>query len=170
MKTNRRSKRVKKTRRNRRSRRTQRGGGKFGDSIRLYASKLRECNIKCDRDNPDPLTKYTVENPTPSGWYITYRAPFQGYGPTYEIKNKSIGIEIITNHNPLYQTYLDMLEELPDPTRIYITSGLINKKEWKLTYDSKEGLLQWENQADKSNKQPFIIESPLKIGDKNATL
>ena len=166
MKTNRRVKRVKTTRRNRRSRRTQRGGGKFGDSIKLRESRLKECRRKCDTDNPDPITRYTVDRPTQSGWYITYEPPYPGYGPTYEIKNKSIGIDIviITNHEqPFYENYLDMLEELPDPTKIYTTGSFVTKK-WKLTYDPVSKRLQWVNQTDNTT-QPFIIQTPLKIGD-----
>ena len=169
MKTNRRSKRVKKTRRNRRSRRTQRGGGKFGDSIKLRESRLKECTRKCDTDNPDPITRYEMRNPTPSGWYITINGPFRDYGPSYEIKNKSLAIEISSNKDySLYEQYLDMLEELPDPTKIYTTGSMSNKTQWKLTYDSTQQLLKWENQKDKT-KQPFVIASPLNIGDQMAT-
>ena len=167
MKTNRRVKRVKTTRRNRRSRRTQRGGGKFGDSIKLYESKLRECKQKCDTDNTDPITRYTVDRPTQSGWYITYEPPYPGYSPTYEIKNTSIGVGI-NSYNKSYQDYLDMLEELPDPRKEYTTSIFLTKNKWKLTYDSPSERLQWVNQTDNTT-QPFIIQTPLKIGDKTAT-
>ena len=172
-KTNRRSKRVKKTRRNRRSRRTQRGGGKFGDSIKLRESGLQECRRKCDRDNPDPdpISIYNERNPTQSGWYITITGQW-GQGPSYEIKNKSLAIEISRRAKDysLYEQYLDMLEELPDPTKIYTTTGIFgsNKKEWKLIYNAETQLLEWENQKDKT-KQPFVIQSPLQIGDKTAT-
>lgn len=168
MKTNRRSKRVKKTRRNRRSRRTQGGGGKFGDSIKLRESRLQECTRKCVIDNPDPITKYNERNPTPSGWYITFNETW-GHGPSYEIKNKSLAIKISSDNDyPLYKHYLDMLEELPDPTKIYTTGSVFNKNHWKLTYDSTQQLLKWENQTDQT-KQPFVIQSPLQIGDKTAT-
>ena len=169
-KTNRRSKRVKKTRRNRRSRRTQRGGGgKFGDSIKLRESRLQECTRKCDTDNPDPITRYEMRNPTPSGWYITITVEL-GQGPIYVIKNKSLAIEIsrLTKDYSLYKQYLDMLEELPDPTKIYTTGRMFNKTQWKLIYNAETQLLEWENQKDKT-KQPFVIHSPLQIGDKTAT-
>ena len=110
-----------------------------------------------------------MRNPTPSGWYITSNGPFQGYGPSYEIKNKSLAIEISSDNDySLYQQYLDMLEELPDPTKIYTTGSMSNKTQWKLTYDSTQQLLKWENQKDKT-KQPFVIASPLNIGDQMAT-
>jgi len=172
MKTNRRSKRVKKTRRNRRSRRTQKGGGKFGDSIKLRESRLQECRRKCDRDNPDPdpISIYNERNPTPSGWYITITVDW-GQDLIYVIKNKSLAIEISSRAKDysLYKQYLDMLEELPDPTKIYTTGSMFNKTQWKLTYDSTQQLLKWENQKDKTKQQPFVIASPLNIGDQMAT-
>lgn len=169
-KTNRRSKRVKKTRRNRRSRRTQRGGGKFGDSIKLHESRLKVCKQKCHTDNPDPKLKYNEISPTPSGWYVTIRGPFHGYGPSYYIKNNLLAINISSEADyTLYTKYLDMLEELPDPTKIYTTDRESkDKDQWKLTYDSTQQLLQWENQKDHT-KQPFVIDSPLNIGDKTVT-
>ncbi len=128
---------------------------------------MQECKRKCDTDNPDPITKYNERNPTPSGWYITINGPFQGYGPSYEIKNKSLAIKISSDNDyPLYQHYLDMLEELPDPTKIY-TTGSVSKNHWKLTYDSTQQLLKWENQPDQT-KKPFVIASPLNIGDQTA--
>ena len=110
-----------------------------------------------------------MRNPTPSGWYITINGPFQGYGPSYEIKNKSLAIKISSDNDySLYQHYLDMLEELPDPTKIYKTSSVFNKTQWKLTYDSTQQILKWTNQTDQTT-QPFVIQSPLQIGDKTAT-
>ena len=171
MKTNRRSKRVKKTRRNRRSRRTQGGGGQFGDSIKLRESMLQECTRKCDTDNPDPILKhYSKEKATPSGWYIENYYTGQGIGYNYEIKNDSLGITISSySSGQQYTDYLDMLYELPDPTKTYTTPGLLNtKRKWKLTYDTEKNQLKWVDESDSTKQQPFVIESPLKIGGKEA--
>ena len=167
-KTNRRVKRVKKTRRNRRSRRTQRGGGKFGDSIKLHYSRVKECEQKCYTDNPDPLKKYTQEHPTPSGWYIDSRsAGGHGHGIDNQIKNKSLDI-IISAWDKNHKPYLDMLEELPDPTKTYTTGGWGFTKKWKLKYNAVSNSLEWENQENQTIKL-FVIASPLNIGDSMAT-
>lgn len=175
MKTNRRSKRVKKTRRNRRSRRTQGGGGKFGDIKKIHESNLQGCRRKCDTDNPDPILKhYSKEKATPSGWYIEKSFTGQGIGYNYEIKNDSLGITISSySSGQQYTDYLDMLYELPDPTKTYTTPGGLFKpaREWKLTYDTKKRQLEWVNQTDQTKeptKEPFVIQSPLTIGDKEA--
>ena len=61
-----------------------------------------------------------------------------------------------------------MLEELPDPTKTYTTSGLFSKnKEWRLKYNDVAHSLEWENQKDKTII-PFVIQSPLNIGDQMA--
>ena len=190
-KTNRRSKRVKKTRRNRRSRRTQKGGGKS----QYYNTKCKEdcregnthgptglrsqgafdqngynnCIKRCDTIYP-PLKHEDVENATLNGWYITIEANSGSNDPSYKIKNKSHGIEISRDIVKSFQDYLHVLEELPDPKKTYITTGIFgsNKKEWKLIYNAETQLLEWENQKDQTT-QPFVIQSPLQIGDKTAT-
>lgn len=114
-----------------------------------------------------------VEHATLNGWYITIEPPFQGNPPIYKIKNNSVEkIEISRDidHPSSFQDYLDVLEKLPDPRKTYITTGIFgrNKKNWKLIYNADTRLFQWENQIDKNTKQRFIIETPLKIGDKTA--
>jgi hypothetical protein len=189
-KMNRRSKRVKKTRRNRRSRRTQRGGL----TSQEYNTKCKEnclsenthgptglrpqggldqqgydnCIKHCDTIYP-PLKHEDIKNATLNGWYITIEAQW-AIAPSYKIKNKSLGIEISRDIDKSFQAYLKVLEELPDPKKTYITTGMLglNKKYWKLIYNADTQLLQWENQTDKNTKQRFIIETPLKIGDKTA--
>lgn len=176
MKTNRRSKRVKKTRRNRRSRRTQGGGGKFGQIRKTHESNLQGCRRKCDTDNPDPiLNHYSKEKATPSGWYIENYWSGQDIGYNYEIKNDSLGITISSySSGQQYTDYLDMLYELPDPTKTY-TTGSMFKKYWKLTYDTEKRQLEWVNQNDltkeptkEPTKEQFVIQSPLTIGGKEA--
>ena len=130
---------------------------------------MKQCKRKCDidTDNPDPLTRYTQKTPTPSGWYITVIDQAIGqWGTIYGIKNISIGFEI-TNENKLYENYLDMLEELPDPTKTYTTGRWPSKKKWKLKYNTDNSSLEWENQQDHTTK-PFVINSPLNIGDQMA--
>ncbi len=104
-----------------------------------------------------------MEHTTSSGWYITHQPVYPGDSPTYEIKNKSIGFGI-NSYDQSYQYYLDMLEELPDPAKIYTTGTIFTKKQWKLTYVPDTKRLQWVNQKDNTT-QPFIIQTPLKIGD-----
>ena len=190
MKTNRRSKRVKKTRRNRRSRRTQRGGGLKTQYYNTMCKKdclsqnthgptglrpqggldqkgYNNCIKYCDTRYP-PLKHEDVENATINGWYITIEAPHMGHDLSYKIKNKSLQIEISLDIDKSFQDYLKVLEELPDPKKIYEIKHFFKKNtNWKLIYNADTQLLQWENQADNS-KQSFIIETPLKIGDKTA--
>jgi hypothetical protein len=177
MKTNRRSKRVKKTRRNRRSRRTQGGGGKFGQIRKTHESNLQGCRLKCDTDNPDPiLNHYSKQKATPSGWYIENPWTGQGIGYNYEIKNDSLGITISSYPSgEQYTDYLDMLYELPDPTKIYTTGSMFKNDIWKLTYDTEKRQLKWVELDSKTQQpkqqpkqQPFVIKSPLTIGDKEA--
>jgi hypothetical protein len=104
-----------------------------------------------------------VEHTTPSGWYIKHQPAHRDYHPIYYIQNKSFDFEI-NSYDKLYQYYLDMLEELPDPAKIYTTVTIFTKKQWKLTYVPDTKLLQWVNQNDNTT-QPFIIQTPLKIGD-----
>ena len=91
-----------------------------------------------------------------------------GHDLSYKIKNKSLQIEISLDIDKSFQDYLKVLEELPDPKKIYEIKHFFKKNtNWKLIYNADTQLLQWENQADNS-KQSFIIETPLKIGDKTA--
>ena len=129
-----------------------------------------DCINWCDT-NHSPLLKHEdVENATLNGWYITIETQSGGHHPSYKIKNKSPGIEISRDIVKSFQDYLPVLEKLPDPKKTYITKGIFgsNKKEWKLIYNAETQLLEWANQKDKT-KQPFVIQSPLQIGDKTAT-
>jgi len=65
-----------------------------------------------------------------------------------------------------------MLEELPDPTKTYYTTGGLFSKnnEWKLIYNTANSSLEWENQNDKTIIKPFVIASPLNIGKQIATI
>lgn len=173
MKTNKRSKRFKKTRRNRRSRRIQRGGeGNFGKRLKAHKKTYDDCKRTCDRIVPDPMKIYTKDKPTPNGWYL-YSGSFPDYG------GNGRGVEMVisnTTNNTIeigeyshreYKHYLDILDELPDLTKIY-TTNLFSKKKWKLIYDTRDKVLKWENQDDRKELVPFDIDSPLKIGDKMA--
>lgn len=175
MKPNRRSKRVKKTRRNRRSRRMQRGGeGNFGKRLKAYKETFDDCKRTCDRIVPDPMKIYTKDKPTPNGWYLSRGAKHDGGGGNYSsvemvISNKSINnIEIGQYSHLEYNHYLDILDELPDLTKIY-TTGIIGSEKWKLIYDTSDKVLKWQNQNDNTEVVLFDIDSPLKIGDKMAS-
>jgi hypothetical protein len=62
------------------------------------------------------------------------------------------------------------LDELPDLQKTYKTGRWYQRtKLWKLMYNEGERLFEWTNQKDKEMTQPFLIESPLKIGDNIAT-
>ena len=175
MKTNRRSKRVKNTRRNRRSRRMQRGGvgGNFGKLLKAHKEQYEVCKRTCDRIIPDPMKKYTELNPTPNGWYLA-RSHINDWGGGASggiepvILNKSNTIIIGERSHKKYNDYLDILDELPDPTKIYTTGNLFTKKQWKLIYDTSDKVLKWETQDVSKELVPFDIGSPLKIGDKMA--
>lgn len=176
MKPNRRSKRVKKTRRNRRSRRMQRGGGgNFGKRLKAYKETFDDCKRTCDRIVPDPMKIYTESKPTPNGWYLISRLQRDGGGGPWSsvemiISNKSINnIEIGELSHKKYNDYLDILDELPDLTKIYTTGNLLSEKEWKLIYDTSDKVLKWQNQNDNTEVVLFDIDSPLKIGDKMAS-
>jgi hypothetical protein len=126
---------------------------------------LKECEQKCYRDNPDPLFTYNKKHTTPNGWYINTDY-FWGGTSSHTIKNISLDIGI-NQYNPLYKNYLEILDELPDPRKIYITDEMVKNHEWKLTYNPQVEQLEWENQKDKM-KQQFVIASPLNIGDQMA--
>jgi hypothetical protein len=180
MKPNRRSKRVKKTRRNRRSKRMQRGGeGNFGKRLKAYKETYDDCKRTCDRIVPDPMKIYTESKPTPNGWYLSSRPQHDwaggGWGGALRgvemvISNKSINTIEIGEYSHLeYNRYLDILDELPDLTKIYTTGNIGSKKIWKLIYDTSDKVLKWQNQNNNTEVVLFDIDSPLKIGDKMAS-
>jgi len=122
---------------------------------------LEKCKLKCFTDNIDPRESINQKNPTKSGWYINITPKQLGMPPSYEIKNIWSDINIPHASN-FRERYLEMLEELPDPSKTYTTK----RGEWKLIYDPGDHLLKWEKQKDKM-KEEFM--SGLKIGDEPGT-
>lgn len=188
MKTNKRSKRVKKMRRNRRSRRTQRGGGEVNEIMRHYKDLCQQdcdayitlrpggpdryafdrCIEHCDERFPQDVPHDGSSKATSNGWYVDYFKDESG-APCLQMLHVSwpplktiYHIEKLSYH--ITMRIIANLDKMPDPTKTY---GFDSTK-WKITYDAARLVLQWENQTDQS-KQPFDIESPLKIGDKMAT-
>jgi hypothetical protein len=153
----------------------QRGGvgGNFGKLLKAHKEQHEVCKRTCDRIIPDPMKNYTKLNPTPNGWYLD-KSRLDDWGGGNKggieqvILNNSITIKIGEESHKKYDSYLDMLEELPDPTKTYTTGNLGSKEPWKLIYDTDDELLKWKNQNDHTQVVPFDIDSPLKIGDKMA--
>jgi hypothetical protein len=159
-KTNRRVKRI--SRGNRRSRRTQRGGVKGRERAKLRT----ECELQCKRQYPYNEELYINDtHTTDNGWYL-YSYGTHVWDDTIGVKHKTFSHD---REHYLSHTYTSYVEELPDPTKIYTTSSFLsrNKKNWRLKYNHKDHSLEWENQEDKTIK-PFVIQSPLNIGDQMA--
>lgn len=141
---------------------------------------LTSCLETCDNIYV-PLEHYDEETAV-NGWYIFSRRHSDMYVHYY------LAHIIMTKDNPHALNYVDSLkyrittemginlmdkklDELPDLQKTYETGGrwYQRKKLWKLMYNEGERLFKWTNQKDKEMTQPFLIESPLKIGDNIAT-
>jgi hypothetical protein len=141
---------------------------------------LTSCLETCDNIYV-PLEHYDEET-TVNGWYILSKRQSDHVNVHYYLAHK-----IMTEGNPhalnslnptnYYITTKDIklmdkkLDELPDLQKTYKTGRWYQMKNklWKLTYDKPNRLFKWTNQEDKEMTQPFLIESPLKIGDNIAT-
>lgn len=188
MKTNRRSKRIKNARRNRRSRRTQRGGG-VNEVMRHYKdmcikncdgyitlrpggpdrAAFDRCIKNCDEHYPQDVPHDDLSKATANGWYVDYYISSETGDPNLQIRHASWPPLKTIYHeqklsDPITMRIVANLDKMPDPTKTYGFDGT----KWKITYDAARLALQWESQTDQS-KQPFDMESPLKIGDKMAT-
>jgi hypothetical protein len=139
---------------------------------------LTSCLETCDNIYV-PLEHYD-EKTTVNGWYILSRR-HSDVNVHYYLAHK-----IMTEGNPHALNYVDSLkypiptemdiklmdkklDELPDLQKTYKTGPWYKKKLWKLMYNEGERLFEWTNQKDKEMTQPFLIASPLKIGDNIAT-
>ena len=134
---------------------------------------LTKCIEECN-DRNKPLKHYNVKTATKNGWYIFSKINSHQMAEYY-LAHKSMTTDetdvintesyLITNANEFDKK----LDELPDLKKTYKTgSWYTKKKTWKLIYNNETGLFEWQNQTDKTT-HPFLIESPLKIGDKIAT-
>ena len=142
------------------------------------------CITKCD-DKYKPLQHYDVKTATKNGWYIysnlnshnivDYYLAHEFMHPNKTIKRESdlITPYFITNTNETDKKankFDEKLDELPDLDKTYETGRWwFTKKTWKLIYNDKTQLFEWQNQTDKKMTREFLIESPLKIGDNIAT-
>ena len=198
MKTNRRSKRVKKTRRNRRSRRMQRGGDPMYEyNIGMCKKRCLHDNIYIIDPMKDPEgvieqvnykrciqncettikpLKHYDEKTAVNGWYIFSRRHSDVYvyyylAHTIMTKNNPNALNFVDSLKyPITAEFDEKLDELPDLQKTYKTGRWYQRKQsWKLMYNEGERLFEWTNQKDKEMTQPFLIASPLKIGDEIAT-
>jgi hypothetical protein len=142
------------------------------------------CILGCDTTFK-PLKHYDVEHATANGWYIFSTLHSEG-SVYYYLAHKIMTKDNLNalNHASglpptLYRitTKMDInlmdkkLDKLPDLQKTYETGRWYQRKQiWKLIYNEVARLFEWTNQTDdKEIPQPFLIASPLKIGDKIAT-
>jgi hypothetical protein len=135
-----------------------------------YKRCIHECNTTII-----PLNHYDVKTATKNGWYIFSKLNL------YQSVEYYLAHTIMTYHNPyalhdqvptsyVITTEMDKkLDELPDLQKTYKTGPWYKKKLWKLMYNEGTRIFEWTNQKDKEIPQPFLIASPLKIGDNIAT-
>ena len=165
----------------------------------LLREKIRENNINnppeeekevciknCETDFI-PLQHYDVKTATKNGWYIYSKYNSHGKAEYYLAHKKMPDHNLVIQSPSYFITYTNesdkkanefdkKLDELPDLDKTYETGSLFNRlfkkkliNTWKLRYNVETLLFEWQNQTDKKMTRQFLIESPLKIGDKIAT-
>ena len=138
------------------------------------------CIKNCETDFI-PLQHYDVKTATQNGWYIYSKYNSHGKAEYYLAHKKMPDHNLVIQSPSYFITYTNesdkkanefdkKLDELPDLDKTYETGRWwFTKKTWKLRYNVETLLFEWQNQTDKKMTRKFLIESPLRIGDKIAT-